>query len=60
MRQYAPVLRRLAPDLEKRDKEFADKQLKPILTKDQAKSFDKWRDEQQRVADDQRKQYGRS
>lgn len=60
MRQYGPVLRRLAPDLEDRDKQFANKQLKPILTKDQAKSFDKWRDEQKRAADDERRQYGRA
>jgi hypothetical protein len=60
MHQYGPVLHRVVPDLEDRDKQFADKQLKPILTKDQAKSFDKWRDEQKRVADDERRQYGRS
>ncbi|HEU4648572.1 MAG TPA: hypothetical protein VFS33_05895 [Gemmatimonadales bacterium] len=60
MRQYVPVLRRLAPDLENRDKQFADKQLKPVLTKDQAKSFDKWRDDQKRAADDERRQYGRA
>jgi len=60
MHQYGPVLHRLVPDLEDRDKQFADKQLKPILTNDQAKSFDKWRDEQKRVADDERRQYGRS
>lgn len=59
IRQYVPVLRRLAPDLEDRDKKFADKQLKPILTKDQAKRFDKWRDDQKRAADDERRQYGR-
>lgn len=60
MQQYVPVLRRLAPNLEDRDKQFADKQLKPILTKDQAKSFDQWRDDQKRAADDERRQYGRA
>jgi hypothetical protein len=60
MRQYFPVVLSLAPALEDRDKAFADKQLKPLLTKEQAKSFEKWRDEQKKVADDERKQYQRS
>jgi hypothetical protein len=60
MRQYFPVLHSLAPALEDRDKKFADKELRPILTKDQAKGFDKWRDGQKRAADDERRQYRRS
>jgi hypothetical protein len=59
MRQYFPVLHSIAPALTDRDKQFADKQLKPLLTKDQRKQFDQWRDEQKKAADDERRQYRR-
>jgi hypothetical protein len=59
MRMYFSTLRKLTPGLTDQDGKFEDKQLKPILTKSQAKAFDKWRDEQKKAADEERQQFRR-
>jgi hypothetical protein len=54
MRHHAEALRRLASTLQKRDREFEEKQLEPLPTKEQKKAFDKWQDARKKEADAER------
>jgi hypothetical protein len=59
MRQVGPTLRALAPKLEDEDRQFAEKTIRPLLTKAQRKTFDDWRERQKKAADEEREEFRR-
>lgn len=59
LHRYGPVVHDLAPALRKEDDKFADKTIKPLLTKPQRKLFDEWRDRQKQAADAERAEFRR-
>jgi hypothetical protein len=57
MQGQAPVVSRLWKHLSERDESF-DKGLKEVLTKEQRKTYEKWRDEQKPMRDDRQRERG--
>lgn len=57
--QQAELLEQLWKSLQKTDRSFEDKTLRPLLTKEQDKSYKQWRDaEQKRIKQEREKQMG--